>query len=259
MKKTFTILAATLFMVACSSSKQTTIMGPDLYQKWDVKVLNGNDISGVFSRPVYIEFNQEESRVSGSAACNRFFGSYTRSGNTIEFKPLASTKMFCDEVSNKFESEFLSSLQTVNNFKFDGNSLILLNNSEVIARLEESNAVPDELAGNWELFYITGRRIAFEGLYPEKKPFIRFQQGNADFSANTSCNSLMGSYKGGKKGELFDLGAMTLMACPGEGEQVFVDELKKVDAYLVSGDTLTFLSKDIPTMKFSKSNIITTQ
>lgn len=228
-------------------------MGPSLFQKWQLKTLNGNDITGDYMRPVFIEFTQDGSKVSGSAACNRFFGTYTLSGTALNFSQMGSTKMFCDDASNKLETEFLRSLEKVNNYRIENNSLILLGNAEVIARFDSFNPAPDELAGTWQLFYITGRRIAFEGLYPDRKPFIKFKQGAGEFASNTSCNSLMGTYNGKKGEKLLNLGAMTLMACPGEGEQAYLDQLKEVDRFQVSGDTLTFFYKDIPNMKFVKT------
>ena len=33
--------------------------------------------------------------------------------------------------------------------------------------------INQKLSGTWKLFYITGPRIAFEGLYPNKKPQIK--------------------------------------------------------------------------------------
>lgn len=229
-------------------------MQPDLAQKWDFKVLNGTPVTGQYMKPVFIEFNTAKSEVHGSAACNSFFGSYTMAGRSLTFGPLASTKMYCDDASNKLESEILQSLAKVNNYKFDGDTLVLMSHAEVIARLEVHHAAPDELAGKWDLFYITGRRITFEGLYPRNKPFITFHQGQSAFSANTSCNSMNGTYNGKKGEKLLKLGATTLMACEGEGEPAFVDQLKQVETYEVHGDTLVFYYDNIPTMKFLKEN-----
>lgn len=229
-------------------------MTPSLYQKWDLKVLDGKEITETFLRPLYIEFNQAESRVNGSAACNRFFGSYSMKDNSLGFSQMGSTKMFCDEKSNKMESDFLKALGTVNKFRFDGEILVLLNDDREVARLEESNAVPDEMAGTWELFYITGKRIAFQGLYPDAKPTITFETGSGELKGNTSCNSFNARYNNKKGEKLFKPGATTLKACPGEGEQAFMEQFQRVDAYSVSGDTLTFLANGIANMKFLKTN-----
>jgi heat shock protein HslJ len=88
--------------------------------------------------------------------------------------------------------------------------------------------MPDisKLAGNWELNYISG--IAFDGVYPNKKPVISFDVVANKVAGNTSCNSFNGALKvDGNKINFNDPMAMTRMACPGEGEAVFVGALKK--------------------------------
>jgi heat shock protein HslJ len=52
-----------------------------------------------------------DGRVSGALGCNRFTGTYTQDGLALEFGPLASTRMACDEEKMKTEqllSEALS-------------------------------------------------------------------------------------------------------------------------------------------------------
>lgn len=110
------------------------------------------------------------------------------------------------------------------------------------------------LNGSWELNYISGRRIAFEGLYPDKKPFVRFESEKGRVSGNTGCNSFTGPFKtSGSTISFAEPMAMTRMACPGEGEQAFTDMLKKVTGYAITdGTTLTFLMGDIAVMRFTK-------
>lgn len=45
-----------------------------------------------------------------------------------------------------------------------------------------------KLDGTWELNYISGPRIAFDGLYPDKKPTIVFDSKENRVSGNSSCN-----------------------------------------------------------------------
>ena len=114
------------------------------------------------------------------------------------------------------------------------------------------------LDGTWELNYISGRRIAFDGLYPDRKPFIRFDQQNKRVSGNTSCNSFTGRLEmGGSAISFAEPLATTRMACPGEGEQAFLDMLKKVNAYSISddGSVLTFLIGDVAVMRFAKKTV----
>lgn len=110
------------------------------------------------------------------------------------------------------------------------------------------------LGGNWELSYISGPRIAFNGLYPAKKPTIKFDLTEKRFSGNTSCNSYSGTLIADDTTINFTAPfMMTKMACPGEGEATFVEMLKKVSHYTVSNDTtLNFMMGDIAIMRFTK-------
>src|SRR5690349_8483299 len=95
-----------------------------------------------------------------------------------------------------------------------------------------------QLSGTWELNYISGPRIAFNGLYPGKKPTIKFEIADKKFSGNTSCNSYTGALVADDTSINFTAPfAMTKMACPGEGEATFIQMLRKVGSYAVTSDT----------------------
>lgn len=111
-----------------------------------------------------------------------------------------------------------------------------------------------QLGGTWELNYISGPRIAFNGLYPGKKPFIKFGIADKRFSGNTSCNSFSGQLVADDSTINFTQPfVMTKMACPGEGETIFVEMLKKASTYAITSDsTLNFMMGDIAIMRFHK-------
>lgn len=108
------------------------------------------------------------------------------------------------------------------------------------------------LQGTWILNYITGPRIAFDGLYPEDKPQIQFD-ASGNLSGNTSCNSFSAPLTlTGHDWKLGDI-THTEKACGGNGEQVFLSTLKKVNKYDVTdGNTLQLMSGDIAVMRFTK-------
>ncbi|WP_316791046.1 META domain-containing protein [Pedobacter frigoris] len=111
-----------------------------------------------------------------------------------------------------------------------------------------------QLSGTWELNYISGPRIAFNGLYPGKKPTIKFEVAEKRVSGNTSCNSFSGTLVADDTTiNLTGPFAMTKMACPGEGETTFIEMLKKVGTYSITSDTtLNFMMGDIAIMRFNK-------
>ena len=113
-----------------------------------------------------------------------------------------------------------------------------------------------KLEGTWELNYITGPRITFEGLYPNKKPTINFDIKENRVSGNNSCNSFTGKLVvTGNKIDFNQPMAVTKMMCmDGQGEQVFMSTLPKITSYDVTDDgkTLNFISGDIAMMRFTK-------
>lgn len=119
--------------------------------------------------------------------------------------------------------------------------------------------ITDETAsldGTWELNYITGSRIAFGGLYPNKKPTIVFDLKENRVSGNASCNSYSGKLNvDGNKISFKDPIAMTKMMCMDiQGEDVYMSTLEKIDSYSISedGKTLNFIMGDIAMMRFEK-------
>lgn len=111
------------------------------------------------------------------------------------------------------------------------------------------------LEGTWELDYITGPRIAFDGLFPNKKPTIAFNLQDNKITGNNSCNQYFGAlimdgakidFKEAKIG-------MTMMACEGKGDSLYMETLNKIESYTITDDgkTLNFLVGNVVMMRFS--------
>ncbi len=145
-------------------------------------------------------------------------------------------------------------MKTISSFIFLLTAIILIaacTNTKPVASSAgtESNA----LNGTWELNYITGPRIAFQGLYPEQKPSLVFNLPSLEIGGHTSCNPFSTNITLEGYAITFADGRSTMMACPGQGEQLFLNTLKKINRYNVSGDTtLTLIMGDIAMMRFVK-------
>jgi len=112
---------------------------------------------------------------------------------------------------------------------------------------------PNILNGSWEVTELPGAAFTMDVLYPEKKPTMLFDVATKKVSGTTSCNSYNGTYK--VNGSVIDLSApmaMTRMACPGDGESTFVNELKKVNGWTVREETLRLMSGDLVVMHLRK-------
>lgn len=114
------------------------------------------------------------------------------------------------------------------------------------------------LEGTWELNYITGPKITFNGLFPGKKPTIMFNLTEKKISGHNSCNKYFGpliidgdkiNFKDAKMG-------MTMMACDGNGDSVYMEALNKIESYTITdnGNTLNLLLGNVVMMRFTHQN-----
>jgi heat shock protein HslJ len=107
----------------------------------------------------------------------------------------------------------------------------------------------------WELEYISGPRIAFEGLYPDKKPKITFDKTTNKVSGNNSCNGYSADYTlTGNSISFGEPGPTTMMFC-GEGETVFMSMIKKINKYSFDQDgKLNLMLDNVSMMRFKKAD-----
>lgn len=133
-------------------------------------------------------------------------------------------------------------------------AIITLSSCTTLKNSVDASSDLSKLGGMWELNYISGPRIAFNGLYPGKKPNLAFSLTEKRFNGNSGCNSFTGKLVADDSSISFDEPmAITKMACPGEGETIFFEMLKKVNKYTIHGDTtLNFMMGDIEIMRFHK-------
>ncbi|HLP38904.1 META domain-containing protein [Lacibacter sp.] len=275
MKQTFFVLSISMLLLqafSCKSSKPTSTTAPStetnpivnnapnvtggselLYMyRWYLSEVNGKPVRSEGGRSAHLLFSPGQvNTVAGFTGCNRLSGTFTLNGNhEIKFSPLAVTKMACLN-DDKTESLFLPAISETNRWQIENNVLKFFNGQTVVATFTAVEAATSKLDGNWELNYISGIRIAFEGLYPEKKPFIRFELGQSMISGNTSCNGFSSNYTMNGNSIRFAPGISTMMACPGNGEKTFTEMLQKVNKYALSDDnTLNFMIDDVAVMRF---------
>lgn len=105
----------------------------------------------------------------------------------------------------------------------------------------------------WELDYLSGPRIAFDGLYPDKKPRITFNETTQKVSGSDSCNGYSADFTVTDDNISFgEPGPTTMMYC-GEGEKFFLNTLKKINKYTIDNDgKLNLMIDDVTMMRFKK-------
>jgi heat shock protein HslJ len=133
--------------------------------------------------------------------------------------------------------------------------LVFIGVTLVSCTTAKSTMKTTSLEGTWTLNYITGPRIAFDGLYPNKKPTIVFDLAANKIAGNNSCNQYFGTLiVDGNKINFKDAKiGMTMMACQGNGDTVYMSTLDKIESYTITDDgkTLNFLMGDVVMMRFT--------
>ena len=105
----------------------------------------------------------------------------------------------------------------------------------------------------WELESLSGPHITFDGLYPDKKPYIIFKDSGNQYSGDTSCNVYSGKYTKKENNIHFGNTIKTMAYCEGGGEETFLNLLGKVTKFAIDNDgKLLLLSDDVPIMRFKK-------
>jgi heat shock protein HslJ len=179
--------------------------------------------------------------ITGFSAPASYYNSnhYVRTGNTIVLK--------ADE---NYYKQFPESKEKIFAHHFHPPYLYL---TEKLNTNPERMTTSATLDGTWELNFLSGGSTPFDSLYPNKKPTMTFDLKNGQVSGSTGCNRFSGKLNvDGNKLNFSAPMALTKMFCPGEGENRFMEELKKVTAYAINENTLTFIMGDIAVMRFER-------
>ena len=223
-------------------------------KKWQLIELAGAPVTETINGKIpFIQLSEEENRYSASAGCNGLGGTFTLENNgRIKFSQGMSTMMACEHM--EIETGFKKVLEQADNYTIKGDTLSL--NKARMAPLARFQLVKEnkttELNGTWELNYISGAKIAFDGLFPNKKPSITFNLPETGITGNGGCNNFRAPFSIDGNAIKFKDPVATRMACPGNGEASFFKSLKTITSYSVNEQTLTLIMGDIALMRFQK-------
>ncbi len=231
-----TLALATL--AACASSEITS--SNELSDKiWILTELEGNPL--VTGSSVSAIFTQG-GKLSGSAGCNRYLGSYEVSGSRISIdSTLATTMMMCESSLMSQETDYLKALQDAQSYLINGEQLSLLDeNNKVIAVF---HAQSQALAGTaWEVISYNNGKQAVTSVLNGTTLTSEFGK-DGTLSGSSGCNTYGGSYK--VDGNQISIGrlASTKMYCmePAgvmEQETQFLLALEFSATYSVEGNSL---------------------
>ena len=259
LRTSIALMSILLLVSACHSTKISNALtseGSELlytYQ-WNLTEIKAQSFNiSSDNIPHLLFFPGKINTVSGSTGCNKLKGSFELFNvNIIKFSPLVTTKMACN--GDNVESKYLAALSKANSWRIINDQLLLSNGKRLLIKFKRVMVGSSELNGEWQLNYISGLRIAFDGLYPDKKPIIKFNLTENEIGGNTTCNGF--SSKIILKGNEISIAepfAKTMIFCEGGGETTFLNMLKKVNRYSTTNkNTLTFLIGDVAVMRFEK-------
>lgn len=257
-------LSAALLLASCFEKKPSAADiqngGSELLYKyqWSLSELGGEPVQNMQSP--FLKFTQGDvNRINGHTGCNTINGQFQMENvNLISFSELATTRMAC--IGDNIESEFLAIFPKVDSWSISADELSLSQGGNLLAKFK--GLPPGEtgimgtssgLNGTWELNYISGIRIAFEGLYPKDKPRLSFKLPTLEAFGHTSCNAFNSTFALDTTSLVFNDPVATKMACEGDGEMTFFNALKKVGNYkLEDSVTLALLTDDVVMMRFMR-------
>ena len=121
------VLAALLLATGCASASAAApavfSLPPLEGTAWLAEAIDG---AGVVDRvPSTLAFGANR-RIDGRAACNRYFGTFEQSGETVQIRPVGLTRMTCPPAVMDQERKFLMALEAVKRGRREGDTLVLL-------------------------------------------------------------------------------------------------------------------------------------
>lgn len=253
----FSLSACSQFKKSGSSQKNGTAMTTDTItdKKWILVELAGKPVAEkINDKEPFLLLQTADNRYAASGGCNGLGGSFTLTApNKIKFTQGMSTMMACEDMT--IESGITKALLAADHYTSDGKTLSLHQAKMApLAKFKAADVAVNThaLNGTWEVNYVSGSRIAFDGLYPGKKPTITFNLPAAKASGNSSCNNYNIAFTITGNSIKFAEPMSTRMACEGDGEGVFFKTLKTVSQYSVNGTTLNLIMGDIAVMRLEK-------
>lgn len=212
---------------------------------WKLTQLGGKRISA--DSKAYIELDIGQARFTGSAGCNRMFGSVALNGRNISFSRIGTTRMACvDPEASSIETAFLKALGEATRYRQRNTSLELSGRNGVrlkfnAVRKDEASTGPKASRledAKWMLESIGGKRAGKAA----EQAFVNFDAEKGSAGGNTGCNVFGGNYstKDGKL-SITDI-ISTMRACIEDDrmttERDFLDGLRNAGRYEIKGGKL---------------------
>ncbi|MBL8017364.1 MAG: META domain-containing protein [Ignavibacteria bacterium] len=124
------IILFVFFVSGCSGTKETASSKIEGIE-WKLESLKGSPVALKSGSSITLNFDGSTAKISGTGVCNKYFGGYTKTDETIIFSGIGSTKMMCDDNIN--ESDYFSMLGSADGYKLSGGKLTLMSKGSAVA------------------------------------------------------------------------------------------------------------------------------
>ena len=183
-----------------------------------------------------------EGMVTGSTGCNRFRGSYTLDGDSLELGEVAMTAMACPPPADAVEREYAGALESVRAWRTEGDELVLLD-GDGADLLTFRVATP---VGSWQATAFQGDAVS--SLVAGTEITADFAE-DGSLSGSAGCNTYRTTYTTDRGGIEIEAPAATKKACAEpeeimEQEAAFLTALPTAARYEVAGPTLSLLTAE---------------
>ena len=240
------ISAVMMILAACTPPASQSGSGGDLTGKvWALTELKG--MTPAADTGISAQFSPD-GKISGSAGCNRYSGTYTVSGSSITISSsIASTMMMCDDAIMEQENAYLKALPEAKTYEIKGDQLTLTGADKT--SLASYKAQSQELSGSsWETTAYNNGKQAVIGMLDGTTLTADFGK-DGTLSGNSGCNTYSGEYK--VSGNQITIGplASTMMACSEpegvmEQETQYLAALQSAAIYEIEGNVMQLRTKD---------------
>ncbi len=213
----YMIIAAVLTLVACGSEGPggSAQPGGSLTGEWTMAEATVDGEPFDLSADRAVSLTVAGADVSGSSACNTYFGAVTVDGSAVQFTGLGGTEVACEEPLMALESAYLAALDRVREAADDGAQL-MLTGAGVELRFDPVQPVePSALVGTrWMLESVIGAGGPDgSASSPVGDPATLHLDADGTITGSTGCNDFGAMYElAGDVLELTDL-AHTLVGC----------------------------------------------
>ncbi len=240
MRRYFFPIAITMIILAVAACSGGSGGSSNLVDRmWNLTELSGKPPASGSS--ISAEFTAD-GRVSGSAGCNQYSGSYKVSGKKITFSSaIATTLTACNVVLNVQETAYLKALSDARTYSVSGEQLTLLDANKNTLAVFHTQV--QALAGTtWDALRYNNGKQAVVSVLSGTSLTAGFETDGV-ITGSSGCNTFSGSYK--LDGNHITIGALTVskVVCSEpagimDQEAQYIAALQTADTFIISGNRM---------------------